>query len=99
MRRRTWQSLSRYPDHDTGRLRASCTSLNMSSKATASTPRAVISSTVERMSLPEDAEQKAHHNKYAPGYRNPWSSWNEMSPKKIIWEMIWCVHYWDALLK
>jgi N-acyl-phosphatidylethanolamine-hydrolysing phospholipase D len=40
-------------------------------------------------SVPENSEDKAHHNKDGKGFHNPWESWKEFSPAGIMKAMIW----------
>ena len=58
--------------------------------ATAATLYAIASiSTPNGGTKPEDATEKKHHLKNGKGFWNPWPSYKEASPAKIIWEMLW----------
>jgi len=39
--------------------------------------------------VPEDSGAKAHHLKNGKGFTNPWESWIELSPPKILLGMAW----------
>jgi len=43
--------------------------------------------------VPEDVESKKHHLMNGKGFKNPWESWVELSPPKIMGRMIWYFTY------
>ena len=67
-------------------------SVKMSSAgaATAATLYAIASiTTPDGGAKPEDAVEKKHHVKNGKGFRNPWPSYKDVAPSKIMWEMVW----------
>ena len=60
----------------------------MSSSSAAALYTAAIAASKAPASTPEDAADKSHHQKGGVGFMNPWPSYVDFFPPKLLWGMV-----------
>jgi N-acyl-phosphatidylethanolamine-hydrolysing phospholipase D len=53
---------------------------------------AVVTNPAQVGAKPEEAAELRHHLKHGKGFVNPWDSYKDVSPWKLLPQMLWYVH-------